>query len=388
LKALLHVQYLLGVGHARRAALIAGALAKAGVEVVVADGGFPIAGVELGSARFVQLPPARTADPSFKVILDEEGRPIDDAWKRRRRELVLDLFETERPDALLVETFPFGRRAFKFELAPLLDLAAARRPRPLIASLVRDILVRKIDGAKYDDMAAMARRWLDLALVHSDPAIVPLDATFPRMAEVAHLVRYTGYVAPGPGTPEPPPGVGEGEVLVSVGGGATGHLLLETALEARPLTAAGGATWRLLAGPHTPAPVVESLARAAGEGVIVERARPDFPGLVRRARLSVSQGGYNTVMDVLSAGARSLVVPFSGEGQTEQLARARLLARRGLIHLLPDRGLTPERLARAIDRAIAAPAPPTSGIDMGGAAATARLIAEAIQGAGNPRLRS
>jgi predicted glycosyltransferase len=124
--------------------------------------------------------------------------------------------------------------------------------------------------------------------------------------------------------------------------------------------------------------VVRALEQAAGPGVVVERARPDFPGLVRRARLSVSQGGYNTVMDVLSAGARALIVPFSGEGQTEQLQRARLLARRGLVHLLSDRGLTPALLARAIDRAIEAPAPPTGGIDMDGAAATARLIAAAL----------
>ena len=33
-----------------------------------------------------------------------------------------------------------------------------------------------------------------------------------------------------------------------------------------------------------------------GDGVIVERARTDFPSLLMNCALSISQGGYNTVM--------------------------------------------------------------------------------------------
>jgi hypothetical protein len=38
--------------------------------------------------------------------------------------------------------------------------------------------------------------------------------------------------------------------------------------------------------------------------VIVERARADFPALLARATVSVSQAGYNTALDVLRSGAR------------------------------------------------------------------------------------
>ena len=83
MKALIWVQHLLGIGHVRRAALIARAMTEAGLDVTVASGGFPVAGVSYGDARVVQLPPARAADKSFKLLVTEGDRPLDDAWKEQ-----------------------------------------------------------------------------------------------------------------------------------------------------------------------------------------------------------------------------------------------------------------------------------------------------------------
>lgn len=80
-RVLIHVQHLLGIGHLRRAALLARGLSAAGMDVVVASGGMPVARLDIGSSRLVQLPPARAADETFKVLLDEHDRPIDDAWR-------------------------------------------------------------------------------------------------------------------------------------------------------------------------------------------------------------------------------------------------------------------------------------------------------------------
>ena len=84
-RVLIHVQHLLGIGHLRRAALLARGLSAAGMDVVVVSGGMPVARLDIGTARLVQLPPARSADETFKVLLDEHGRPIDDAWRARAR---------------------------------------------------------------------------------------------------------------------------------------------------------------------------------------------------------------------------------------------------------------------------------------------------------------
>lgn len=378
-RILFHVQHLLGIGHARRAALIARALADHGLEVTVAFGGLPVPGLDFGAARVVPLPAVRAADSRFKVLLDASGAPIDAAWKARRAAMLLRLFEELRPDVLLVETYPFGRRAFRFELEPLLDAAHRRPDRPLVAASVRDILVAKDDPARSAEMARVARVRFDLVLVHGDPRVIPFEATFPQAGAIADRIRYTGYVA-APRPARSAPGTdGTGEVVVSVGGGAVGLPLLQAALAARPLSPLAAAPWRLLAGPDLPEAEVRALGAAAPAGVTVERARPDFPALLARCALSISQAGYNTVMDLLQARCRAVLVPFAAGGETEQPTRARLLAARGLATVVAEATLGPDTLADGIRRALAAPPPPAFAIDLDGAAATARRIAEAVR---------
>ena len=115
---LFYVQHMLGIGHLRRAALIAKAMDRAGVSVVVVSGGIPVPGLDIGGAALVQLPPLRTADQYFSTLVDAAGRPIDDAWRDARRDRLLALLDTVRPRLLLTEMFPFGRRQLRFELTP------------------------------------------------------------------------------------------------------------------------------------------------------------------------------------------------------------------------------------------------------------------------------
>nr|WP_246499312.1 glycosyltransferase [Azospirillum soli] len=371
-----HVQHLLGIGHDRRAALIARGLSAAGMDVTVLRGGHPVPGIGYGPAAVIQLPPARAADETFKTLLDEHGNPIDDAWRANRREAVLNAFKRVQPDALLVESFPFGRRAFRFELLQLLE--AARAAGTVTACSVRDILVAKANPDRLEESTATVERLFDRVLVHGDPDLIPFDATFPLASRIADRIRYTGYVAAPPLAAETTDGTDE--VIVSVGGGAVGLPLLRAALAARPLTPAGDAVWRLLVGPDVPDAAFRALAADAPPGVLVERARPDFPALLRRCRLSVSQAGYNTVLDLLQAGCRAVVVPFAAGGETEQPTRARLLERRGRLVVVEEAGLTAETLAAGISRALTQPAPPPVPVRLDGAAGTARLLAEAVGG--------
>ncbi|MFQ5954296.1 MAG: glycosyl transferase, partial [Kiloniellales bacterium] len=124
-RLLIYVQHLLGIGHLRRATTLAHGFAAAGLEVTLISGGFPVPGLDLSGLGFVQLPPTRAADEHFKALLDEHDRPVDEAWKARRRELLLAAFDRVRPDVLLFELFPFGRRQLRFELDPLLEHARA-----------------------------------------------------------------------------------------------------------------------------------------------------------------------------------------------------------------------------------------------------------------------
>jgi predicted glycosyltransferase len=376
---LFYVQHLLGIGHLRRAALIARAMLAAGLDLRLVSGGAPASELEIGGPGairipLVQLPPAVAADVHFSRILDARGRPVDEAWRDRRKGLLLAAFEAARPDLVLVEMFPFGRRPFAFELRPLLDAARARG-LPAAVSL-RDILVAKNRPDRIAETVALVRSHIDRVLVHGDPRLVRLDATFPAAAEIADRLVYTGYVAEAAPAPEQ-----EGaEILVSAGGGAVGGPLLRAALAARPATSVAAAPWRLIAGPNLPAAEFAALQSAARTtvpgGIEIERFRPDFPALLARSRLSISQAGYNTVMDVLATGARALVLPFAEGAESEQSLRARLLAKRGLLGLAPPE---PARLAAAIDAALARPRPGPGAVDLGGAAETARRIVQMLR---------
>jgi predicted glycosyltransferase len=70
-------------------------------------------------------------------------------------------------------------------------------------------------------------------------------------------------------------------------------------------------------------------------------------------------------------------VPFAEGVESEQTDRARLLAARGLLQLVPQAELTPARLAAAIDRVAEAP-PARITVDLNGAARSAAIILDAI----------
>lgn len=372
-----YVQHLLGIGHLKRAATLARAMQAGGLAVSIVSGGHDVPGLDVGAAELVQLPPVRAVDKFFKILVNEADQVIDDSFKARRRDLLLAAFAERSPAALVIELFPFGRRQLAFELLPLIERARAARI-PVICS-VRDILVAPPKPERIQEMLDRAERLFDLILVHGDPNLIAFDATFPLAHRISGRIRYTGYVVDQPlALAGRAPGTEDGAVIVSAGGGAVSEPLLDAAFAARPLTRFRDRTWRVLIGHNLPEEKFEAYRRAAAPGFVVERARPDFTRLLGQAALSVSQGGYNTVLEVLSAGLRAVVVPYSGGLETEQTLRARLLAERGLLQAVPEEGLSAERLAAAIERAASEPPPNLTGLDTGGGPRTAAIIAAAI----------
>lgn len=375
-RVLFYVQHLLGSGHLRRTAALARAAADLCGDVLLVSGGPPLRGLETGRARLHQLPPAKAEDSRFQALVDGDGQPVDDAWRNSRARNLLDTVTAFDPDVLVIELFPFGRRLMRFELRPLLETVAASPRPPRVVCSVRDILVAKKKPERLDEMVDTVERFFDHVLVHADPAVVAFDRTFPPAERIAGKLRYTGYVCESEHPPATPlPAADRDGVIVSAGGGAVGVALLQTALAARPLSAAAAMPWRLLVADAVPADAFGDLQRQAGGSVTVERTRPDFRTLLCTAALSVSQAGYNTMMDLVQTGPRAVVVPYADGQETEQHTRAACFAERDLVTAVDPDGLDPAVLAAAIDRTLDAPPPDRSGIDIGGAAATARFLA-------------
>ncbi|MZR29881.1 glycosyltransferase family protein [Sneathiella litorea] len=376
-KILFYVQHLLGIGHLKRTATLARSMMRAGLDVTVVSGGHEI-DVDLGGARLIQLPATRATDLYFKVLVDEEGQQIDDEWRQKRANMLLDIYHEHKPDILITELFPFGRRQMRFELLPMLDAARADHPRPLIISSVRDILVAQKKPGRNEEMLELVRKYFDYVMVHGDPDLISLDITFPHTERIKGQIFYTGYVVDHTGVKGGDEAPGAGEVIVSSGGGAVGTNLLKTAMQARALSSAKDRVWRMMVGTTVEREIFDELTALAPDGVIVERARPDFTTLLMNCALSISQGGYNTVMETLHARCRAVIVPYAGGLETEQTLRARLLAEKGVLQIADETGLTPEILAARVDMALNGP-PARAEIDVNGAAKTIDLMKRWIE---------
>jgi predicted glycosyltransferase len=366
-----HVQHLLGIGHIRRAAVLARTLAAQGFDVLLVSGGAPLK-LELGAARFHQLPPVRARDAGLREIVRLDNRPLDESFKAERAGALLALFEAERPDVLITEQFPFGRTQLRFELLPLLQAARRRTPRPLIVSSVRDIVRRTMSAERVQEAVDLFRDF-DLALIHGDPDLIGFDRSFAGWDAISDRAAYTGYVAGAIDGGHR----SQGRVLVSAGGGAVGSSLFRALEEMPPAVRddlVPGALWHYLVGRS-----LDDRPIVGGDGTIVEPWRDDFAALLRDAALSISQAGYNTVVETLCYADRAVLVPFRTDRETEQMDRATALAERGLVACVPGDALTPGAIRNAIERAMCGPSiRSVPSCNLTGAATTVRLLQERL----------
>ncbi|TCS03020.1 glycosyltransferase [Rhizobium sp. BK418] len=368
-----YVQHLLGIGHIARASRIADAMASDGFDVTVVTGGLPVPGFPGDNIRTIELPPVVASNVGFSGLADANGQAAGEEFLSRRRDLLLQAFDEAKPDVVIIEAFPFGRRQMRFELLPLIDAIENAEPRPKLLSSVRDILQENRKAGRDDETVKLIKDHFDAVLIHGDPSFVRLEDTFPLTSEIAGRLRYTGLVAPPP-APEPTEVF---DIIASAGGGAVGLELIRAARDAAA-SLPSYLSWLLITGPNLPEADFSALSDDAPANVTLVRFRKDFPSLLRGAKVSISQAGYNTVGDLLRSDCRSILIPFVAAGETEQTVRAERLKALGLAYILPEKGLTLEAVKTAIEKALAAPRRPAVSLDLDGAKKTAAIIRSMI----------
>ncbi|GBC63208.1 glycosyl transferase [Desulfonema ishimotonii] len=377
MKIIHYCQHVLGLGHFFRTLEICRALSDHNVTLVT--GGAEVDARLPDHVREIRLP-GLMMDSGFRQMFSTEAGQSVDMVKERRRGILRRIFEQEQPDLFIVELYPFGRKAFRFELDPILaDIRSHELPPCRVVCSLRDILVEKKDTDAWEKrVLSILNRHFDALLIHADPALLSLDRTFSRMSDIAVPVAYTGFV-----TPEPPPdarralrlrlGLRDDTPLVvaSAGGGKVGAPLLKAVAEAFPRMG-NGARLQIFTGPFMADDDVAALARSAGDGIHVARFTPDFLSWLAAADLSVSMAGYNTCMNLMAAAVPSLVWPFARN--REQRLRAEHLSRFGGLRLLRDAELEPSRLCDLMAHSLDRNERPAPRIDLNGAAHTAEWL--------------
>ncbi len=376
----IYCQHVLGVGHFFRTLEICKALSAYGGITLITGGRKIDVGLPPG-VKAVELP-GLMMDPEFNGLLPADpGRSVDSIRKERCRCLTT-LFERTRFDLFMVELYPFGRKAFRFELDPLLaHIRNSRQCSCRVLCSLRDILVEKNDVAKYEArVVETLNQAFDALLVHADPSLVQLNETFSRVEEIRIPVAYTGFVTPHPEKQAGDQmrrdlGIGPETALVvaSAGGGSVGAVLLASAITAIPrVMTSRDIQMVVFTGPYMDADEFDALNRLAGHRIRVARFTDNFPGYLAAADLSVSMAGYNTTMNILAAGVPALVWPF-GQNR-EQRMRAQRLEARGALTVLEDADLEPDGLALQMGKKLALAHRVKVDLDLDGAANTARWI--------------
>lgn len=352
-RILIVVTHLLGVGHLVRMVHLARALQKAGGEIKLVSGGRPSRLIDGADIDIIQLPPVYCIDNRFESLFTAEGRPIDNIYADQRINILLKCMRSFQPHVLITELFPFGRRKLLGEFNELIIAAHKCVPRPLIISSIRDILGTPIPK-RVEWTHSYLHQFYDSIMVHGDPDFIELQDSWPLEPKLLSKVTYTGYIRDTRIAPDlTSPTEAEADVVVSSGGSDMGISMLRVAVNAARIDPMR-LRWLVLVSDAIGSVEFNSLVSTTlvCPRLKVERVRGDFFSVLRNARVSVSQAGYNTVVDIWVSGTNAVLVPVGRDTETEQKQRAALLNDRGMMDLLPEIDLTPERLVNAVGRAI------------------------------------
>jgi predicted glycosyltransferase len=384
---LLYSHDALGLGHVRRNLVIAAALVERSprASVLLATSAEHADGLGIPDrVDLMRLPAVKKVDNGRYA---SRRLPISSTALFSLREAILaSAVESYRPSVLLVDKHPLGVRG---ELRTALNRLSEFGGRAVLG--LRDVL---------DEPEATRAEWTPAqthlvvrhygrVLIYGDESVfdtLRLSALPPQLFARS---RYCGYVTM--------PTVGDASaartirgftatprsrplVLATTGGGEDGQRLLEAFIDA-----SAGSPWEAIAvaGPQLGTPEARALRRrAAAAGVAVRTFVPELPGWFSAVDALVCMGGYNTLLEALVRGTPTVCVPRTVP-RSEQLIRARTLARRGLLRVVEPARLDASNLRGEVASALADSRPAIADaaqktLGFGGAAVAAEsLLAEA-----------
>ncbi len=374
-----YCQHVLGIGHLHRSLEICKAIAAEHHVTLILGG--PEANIDTGEIEVLHLPGLKMDQNFQNMVPCTAGRQLEDV-KYERKELLISHFVHFQPDIFLTELYPFGRKAFRFELDPVLSsIRDGSLPTCRCYCSVRDILVEKHHGREKFEQRVVEtlNTYFDGVLIHSDPSVMTLDKTFNRIADITIPLYYTGFVS----RSHPPKSVPQIRlklgitadtqlIVASIGGGNVGGELLRAVAKTFRLFSEDSKLYlQLFCGPYSSQDLYEELLAQSSENISVDIFSDIFPQWLKEADLSISMGGYNSCMNVLTAGVPALIYPF--RQNREQEMRVEALGKVNSIDLLTEDDLSPEILIEKITSKLLCPKAPTE-INLDGARKTVQQL--------------
>ncbi|MEM8832341.1 MAG: glycosyltransferase [Cyanobacteria bacterium P01_G01_bin.19] len=344
-KVMFYCQHILGMGHLIRSVEIVKGLIP-DFQICFINGGKVIDEFVFPPEIEVVNIPAVQTDTEFNELRSVDDSLTMEEVEEKRTKILLNTCDRFKPDILIIELYPFGRRRFSFELIPLVEKAKSLGTK--IVSSVRDIVVTKQNQVRHEEkVCKLINKYFDMLLIHGDPNFVKLNLSFSRVSDLNCPVHYTGYVVqPLPKSRQVT--LDKPSILVSVGGGRFGHDLLECVANAAPILKAKiPHQIHMFTGPFCPEPVLQKLQSLTQDldNITCDRYTTNLLDYMQQADLSIGMSGYNTTMNILSTGVKAMMMAFQGNNDKEQETRLTKLDKLGRVKMIQPQDLNPASFA-------------------------------------------
>lgn len=312
------------------------------------------------------------------VLMDETGeltenkieRRFDSAWHEKRRNILETDIETQKYDAIIVESWPFTRSpVYDIELTGLVE--AAHSVGAKLYTTVIDIpsvsnrhgyqgFRRGRWGGDPETCMKNIRTHGFEIIPQGDSFLHPFSENYPEFQGVTDLVHELGYF------------VRNGDdillndlvyhedkpVLVAVGGtfGYDAKSHLETGIQSRKYSGQlSNNPWHIFVPMQASEEDFEELKRLAKQEdpdgkIIVQRNSLAYKDMIPDAALVLIKGAYNSTMEALLSRTPFVTAPI---GKNEQIKRSQKYQEKGIAPIL----LTPET-SRVVGGSISAPTEP------------------------------
>ena len=269
------------------------------------------------------------------------------------------------PDLFIVDKRAGG---IDNELVPALEAMRRLATPPRVVLGLRDILdAPDVTGRslRANGSFDLIERFYDEVWIYGSRDVFDAVAEYHFPPAVAARSHFCGYLRRH-AAPRTAHG-GSPRILVTAGGGGDAAVLVLSYLRGLAQVPEGEFQTVVVLGPQLDPETADGLRRLGAHRGDVEYVEfeSNMPRRYEEADVVLSMAGYNTVCELLSAGARAVLVPRA-EPVQEQLIRARRLAARGYFRMVEPSTLTPERLIDEARAVLASPPSPASRIDMEG----------------------
>lgn len=375
-KVIIHCQYVYGIGHLVRTVELAHGLSKK-FQVFIFNGGETVPNFDLPQdVTFIQLPAIYKEENSNSLFPVNSSTSIDECFQDRRI-IIEKKTEEIKPDILITEHFPFGL-LFENEVTSLISKVKFTNPLSKIISSVRDIIESNGGGKNDGYITELINEWYDMVLVHGDENCLHLKQSFSQIDKISVPIFHTGYIV----RPIPRNIKTETQypiILASVAGGRLGNELLEAVIDSHLLIKEKIKHSLILfsgAFQNDFKQQEKKITDLNSEDIKLHRFNSTmYLNYLSQADLVISLGGYNSIIESVSAKKTMLVYQrgFSG-GNEEQDLRIKYFADLGCLKILKLQDLTTKVLPETIVNSIKTNGFPKLNLNLKGVQNSTELI--------------